>query len=83
MMRFGHVFACPACGENLFVPSTYRKRVRWATLTILTVSAYVLGARDVSWLIIVILGYLPSFFVVGNIMKRKFPPPLLVGDECG
>src|SRR3954463_3036633 len=80
-IQFDSPFQCPVCGETLFVPKSYNQRVTWVTLPTAVVIGYLLGGRGFNWLILVVLGFFPLAVIVATVMRKLFPPTLVVGDE--
>src|SRR5690349_5156575 len=80
-IQFTCPFPCPRCGESLYVPTSYAKRMVRVTLPIAIISPFLFGARGLGWLLWSLLCYFPVAFVVGTVWRKALPPTLAVGDK--
>jgi predicted RNA-binding Zn-ribbon protein involved in translation (DUF1610 family) len=71
---FAVPFSCPQCGEDLAVSLTYSRVMGFIALGLAVGGAHSLGARDGVLLIVSVLAYFPTFWVVA-VLTLAFCPP--------
>jgi len=79
-VSFGPVFQCSSCGEELAVPRAYRVGISVIGGALALLCAYVIGTRDIAFLIAFMVAYLPLTWIVLMVAARLAPPALDLGS---
>src|SRR4051794_11097411 len=75
---FRAVFCCPTCGTTLRVPESYTTRNTIAILIVTAAITYASGARGYRLILLPIVLYVVSGFVIVTVARYVFPPHLEV-----
>ena len=80
-IRFGKTIRCPWCGSTLRAPQSYSQWLALSNLCLTGVIAFGFGARGLTFLAAVLIGFFPIAMVSSVIARRVLPPTLTFSDD--